>query len=131
MDLVYMPEIMTYGSFRAPTLRDYEQPWNKNYFQYGKSPSNTTTRQQQEHLQQQLRANSKKEHCHLCKESKRRSLGAYIKGKGRSISCNEIHEEVEEEDEEIDNARDNKNQSSDTKTCKPSVKNNEKIATKL
>lgn len=35
MDLVYMPEIMTYGSFRAPALRDYEQPWNKNYFQYG------------------------------------------------------------------------------------------------
>lgn len=35
MDLVYMPEVMTYGSFRAPVYRDYEQPWNKNYFQYG------------------------------------------------------------------------------------------------
>ena len=38
-----MPEVLTYGSFRAPVYRDYEQPWNKNYFNYGKflfSPTN-------------------------------------------------------------------------------------------
>ncbi|XP_008547149.1 uncharacterized protein LOC103570988 [Microplitis demolitor] len=131
MDLVYMPEVMTYGSFRAPVYRDYEQPWNKNYFQYGKSASTTMTRHQQELFQQQIRANSKKEHCHLCKESKRRSLGAYIKGKSRSISCNEIHEE-EEEEEVVDNGKsDNKSQSSATLTCKLTAKNNEKTATNL
>lgn len=89
------------------------------------------TRHQQELFQQQIRANSKKEHCHLCKESKRRSLGAYIKGKSRSISCNEIHEE-EEEEEVVDNGKsDNKSQSSATLTCKLTAKNNEKTATNL
>ncbi|KOC70526.1 hypothetical protein WH47_07933 [Habropoda laboriosa] len=35
MDLVYVPEVMTYGFFRAPQYRDYEQPWNENYFNCG------------------------------------------------------------------------------------------------
>lgn len=52
------------------------------------------------HRQQQLRESSSKETCHLCKESKRRKLAAYIRGKTRVNSCSEIHEEVEEEAEE-------------------------------
>lgn len=39
MDLVYVPEILTYGYFRAPQYRDYEQPWNKDYFNCGTSQS--------------------------------------------------------------------------------------------
>lgn len=35
MDLVYMPEVLSYGSLRAPVYRDYEQPWNRDYFNDG------------------------------------------------------------------------------------------------
>lgn len=34
MDLVYIPEVFTYGYSRNPQYRDYEQPWNKDYFKY-------------------------------------------------------------------------------------------------
>lgn len=35
MDLVYVPEVLTYGFLRTPQYRDYEQPWNKDYFNSG------------------------------------------------------------------------------------------------
>lgn len=61
-----------------------------------------TSRHQQEQYQHQLQKSKgeKKENCHLCKESKRRTLGAYIRGKSRTTSCSEIHEEEEEGEEE-------------------------------
>lgn len=49
---------------------------------------------QQHHDQKQL----SKENCHLCRENKRRSLAAYIRGKSRRGSCKEIHEEEDEQD---------------------------------
>ncbi|XP_076228793.1 uncharacterized protein LOC116431922 isoform X2 [Nomia melanderi] len=49
---------------------------------------------QQHHDQKQL----SKENCHLCRENKRRSLAAYIRGKSRRSSCKEIHEEEDEQD---------------------------------
>ncbi|KAG7199239.1 hypothetical protein KM043_018108 [Ampulex compressa] len=85
---------MTYGSFRSPQYRDYEQPWNKDYFNYGRSTQIQCQRSVQQHQQRVL----SKENCHLCRESKRRSLAAYIRGKSRSNSCHEIHEEEEEHD---------------------------------
>ncbi|XP_001605408.1 hybrid signal transduction histidine kinase L [Nasonia vitripennis] len=95
MDLVYIPEILTFGSFRSPQYRDYEQPWNKNYFDNGKTSSYYHHRQPQ---QQQQRES--KDSCHLCKENKRRSLAAYIRGKTRNNSCSEICEEEEEVEEQ-------------------------------
>ncbi|XP_011506243.1 PREDICTED: uncharacterized protein LOC105368813 [Ceratosolen solmsi marchali] len=95
MDLVYIPEVLTFGSFRSPQYRDYEQPWNRNYFDDGKAASYHHHRQLQQH-QQQNRDSGSKDSCHLCKENKRRSLAAYIRGKTRNNSCNEICEEEEE-----------------------------------
>lgn len=104
MDLVYVPEVLNYGFLRSQPYRDYEQPWNTNYFDNGRSSQNHCQRlpQQQHHEQKQL----SKESCHLCRESKRRSLAAYIRGKSRRSSCQEIHEEEEEQDvrEEIVNS---------------------------
>ncbi|XP_046736149.1 X-linked retinitis pigmentosa GTPase regulator-interacting protein 1-like [Diprion similis] len=92
MDLVYMPEALSYGSLRHPQYRDYEQPWNKDYFNYGKSTTKTKNQQRQ-----QLQKSTSKVPCSLCKENKRRTLAAYIRGKARSNSCSEIHEEIEED----------------------------------
>ena len=36
MDLVYIPEVLTFGSFRNTQYRDYEQPWNRNDSDNGK-----------------------------------------------------------------------------------------------
>lgn len=94
MDLIYVPEAMTCGFFRAPQYRDYEQPWNKDYFSYGKSTRVQSQRLPQHHEQKGLT----KENCRLCKENKRRSLAAYIREKSRRDSCQEIHEEEEEHD---------------------------------
>ncbi|KZC09568.1 hypothetical protein WN55_00240 [Dufourea novaeangliae] len=95
MDLVYVPEVLTYGYLRSLSYRDYEQPWNTNYFNNGRSMQNYCQRlPQQHHEEKQL----SKENCHLCRESKRRSLAAYIRGKSRKSSCKEIHEEEEEQD---------------------------------
>ncbi|XP_015113872.1 uncharacterized protein LOC107038984 [Diachasma alloeum] len=90
MDFVYMPEVLAYGPLRTPVYRDYEQPWNKDYFNYGKSTSQTTS--QQEKISSQK---SRCDQCHLCKQNKRRLLGTYIR-KSRSNSCNDIFEEQEE-----------------------------------
>ncbi|XP_076175270.1 uncharacterized protein LOC143150706 [Ptiloglossa arizonensis] len=103
MDLVYVPEVLTYGFFRSQQYRDYEQPWNKDYFHDGRSTQNHCQRLLQQHHEQKLLS---KENCHLCRESKRRSLAAYIRGKSRRNSCEEIHEE--EEEQEITNIRDGK-----------------------
>lgn len=104
MDLVYIPEVLTYGSFRNPQYQDYEQPWNKDCFNYGRSTSVRCQRfQQKQQLQPeyyQQRKQDSKENCHLCRESKRRSLALYIRAKSRRSSCQEIHEEIEEEKEE-------------------------------
>lgn len=96
MDLVYVPEVLNYGFLRSQSYRDYEQPWNTNYFNNGRSSQNHCQRlpQQQHHEQKQL----SKENCHLCRESKRRRLATYIRGKSRRSSCHEIHEEEEEQD---------------------------------
>ncbi|KAI4478971.1 PREDICTED: uncharacterized protein LOC106791847 [Polistes canadensis] len=107
MDLVYIPEVLTYGSFRSPLYHDFEQPWNKNYFGHDRSTTRcqrlqNTQKQQiipQEYHQQEGKKTSK--NCHLCRENKRRSLALYIRTKSRKSFCREIHEEVEEiEDEE-------------------------------
>ncbi|XP_053978274.1 uncharacterized protein LOC128882106 [Hylaeus volcanicus] len=95
MDLVYVPEVLTYGFFRNQQYRDYEQPWNKDYFHNGRSTQSHCQRVLQQHHEQKLLS---KDNCHLCRESKRRSLAAYIKGKSRRSSCEEIHEEEEEQD---------------------------------
>lgn len=94
MDLVYIPEVLTYGSFRSTQYRDYELPWNRDYFNYGRSTQLQYQRTPQHHTQKQ----PSKENCHLCRESKRRSLAAYIRGKSRQNSCHEIHEEEEDID---------------------------------
>jgi len=99
MDLVYIPEVLTFGSFRNPQYRDYEQPWNNNYFNDGKTPV-STYRHHQIQQQQREAAAASKESCHLCRENKRRSLAAYIRGKTRNKSCSEICEENEEEEEQ-------------------------------
>jgi hypothetical protein len=96
MDLVYIPEVLTFGSFRSPQYRDYEQPWNRNYFDDGKTTAYNQQRHQSQ-LQSQPHRDSK-DSCHLCKENKRRSLAAYIRGKTRQNSCSEICEEEEEEE---------------------------------
>ena len=95
MDLVYVPEVLTYGFFRNHQYRDYEQPWNSDYFNVGRSAQNQCQRLPQQHHEQKLLS---KDNCHLCRESKRRSLAAYIRGKSRRSSCQEIHEEEEEQD---------------------------------
>ncbi|XP_003489087.1 uncharacterized protein LOC100741667 [Bombus impatiens] len=95
MDLVYVPEILTYGYFRAPQYRDYEQPWNKDYFNCGKTTQVHSQRLPQQHHEQKALS---KENCYLCRENKRRSLAAYIREKSRRNSCQEIHEEEEERD---------------------------------
>lgn len=69
----------------------------------GRSTQNHCQRLLQQHHEQKLLS---KENCHLCRESKRRSLAAYIRGKSRRNSCEEIHEE--EEEQEITNIRDGK-----------------------
>lgn len=101
MDLVYIPEVLTFGSFRSPQYRDYEQPWNRNYFEDGKNTSYLHQRQlQHQQQQQQNRESNSKDSCHLCKENKRRRLAAYIRSKTRRSSCNEICEEEEEVEEQ-------------------------------
>lgn len=85
-----MPEVLAYGPLRSPVYRDYEQPWNKDYFTYGKSTSQYTTHQEKIASQK-----SRCDQCHLCKQNKRRVLGTYIK-KCRSNSGNDIFEEKEE-----------------------------------
>ncbi|XP_076632541.1 uncharacterized protein LOC143347357 [Colletes latitarsis] len=104
MDLVYVPEVLTYGLFRSQQYRDYEQPWNKDYFHDGRSTQNHCQRLL--HHEQNLLS---KDNCHLCRESKRRSLAAYIRGKSRRNSCKEIHEEEEEEEEEEEQQQDSVN----------------------
>ncbi|XP_020282254.1 uncharacterized protein LOC109854003 [Pseudomyrmex gracilis] len=96
MDLVYVPEVFTYGYSRNPQYRDYEQPWNKNYF--GATGGKVAEKQ---------RSSEKlsKEKCHLCKEMKRRNLAVYIRNK-RSNSYNE---EIEEEEEHDATKHDEKN----------------------
>ncbi|XP_043274462.1 uncharacterized protein fok [Venturia canescens] len=113
MDLVYMPEVLTFGSFRAPVYRDYEQPWNRDYFNYGKSSLNNCSRQQQA----PKTPSQSKHNCQLCKESKRRTLGAYIRGKPRLNSCSEISEE---EDENVNNSSESteKKETDTSKSCK-------------
>ncbi|CAL1676084.1 unnamed protein product [Lasius platythorax] len=93
MDLVYIPEVFTYGYSRNPQYRDYEQPWNKDYFKCSSSTRRKSVESQRTTQQQS------KESCHLCKEMKRRNLAIYIRSKSRSDSCHEgIHEEEEEND---------------------------------
>ncbi|KYM85174.1 hypothetical protein ALC53_04963 [Atta colombica] len=41
MDLVYIPELFTYGYLRNPQYHDYEQPWNRDYFKCDSSKSRT------------------------------------------------------------------------------------------
>lgn len=90
MDFVYIPEVFTYGYSRNPQYRDYEQPWNKDYFK----PNNKKSTETRRNTQQQS-----KENCYFCKEMKRRNLATYIRSKSRSDSCHEgIHEEEEETD---------------------------------
>ncbi|KOC70527.1 hypothetical protein WH47_07934, partial [Habropoda laboriosa] len=60
----------------------------------GKSTQMHSQRLSQQHHEQKLLS---KENCYLCRENKRRSLAAYIRGKSRRSSCQEIHEEEEEE----------------------------------
>ncbi|XP_011156539.1 uncharacterized protein LOC105193694 [Solenopsis invicta] len=91
MDLVYIPEVFTYGYSRNPQYRDYEQPWNRDYFKCGTSSKKPTGNQRS--MQSQF-----KENCHLCKEMKRRNLAVYIRSKSRSDSCHEGIEEEEEND---------------------------------
>ncbi|XP_011304408.1 uncharacterized protein [Fopius arisanus] len=98
MDFVYMPEVLAYGPLRTPVYRDYEQPWNKDYFNYGKSSN------QGNHQERVSSQKSKCDQCHLCKQNKRRVLGTYFR-KSRSNSCNDIFEEKEEEDEVGDNEK--------------------------
>ncbi|XP_076753149.1 uncharacterized protein LOC143424769 [Xylocopa sonorina] len=93
MDLVYVPEALTYGFFRAPQYRDYEQPWNKDYFNCGKS-----TQIHSQRLSHHEQKAISKENCYLCRENKRRVLTVFKRGKSRSNSCHEIHEEEEEYD---------------------------------
>ncbi|XP_012339054.1 uncharacterized protein LOC105734838 [Apis florea] len=95
MDLIYVPEVLTYGFLRTPQYRDYEQPWNKDYFNSGKSTQIYSQRLLQQHHEQKTFS---KENCYLCRENKRRILTTYIKGKLRRNSCQEIHEEEEEHD---------------------------------
>ncbi|XP_043680792.1 uncharacterized protein LOC122635074 [Vespula pensylvanica] len=99
MDLVYIPEVLTYGSFRSPLYQDYEQPWNKNYFGHEQSSKSQRLQQKpsQEYYQQRKQITK---NCHLCRENKRRSLALYIREKSRRSSCQEIHEEIEEIEEE-------------------------------
>ncbi|XP_018337325.1 PREDICTED: uncharacterized protein LOC108745590 [Trachymyrmex septentrionalis] len=89
MDLVYIPELFTYGYLRNPQYHDYEQPWNRDYFKCDrrKSVENQRTVQQ-----------LSKENCHFCKEMKRRNLAVYIRSKSRSDSCHEGIQEEEEND---------------------------------
>ncbi|KAK1126939.1 hypothetical protein K0M31_004554 [Melipona bicolor] len=90
MDLVYVPEVLTYGFFRAHQYPDYEQPWNKDYFNCGKSMQLHS--QRSSHHEQKVLS---KKHCYLCRENKRRSLATYIRAKSRRDSCQEIYEEEE------------------------------------
>ncbi|TGZ46757.1 uncharacterized protein [Temnothorax longispinosus] len=92
MDLIYIPEVLTYGYSRNPQYRDYEQPWNKDYFKCGNSTRKSAENQRTVQPQS-------KESCYLCKEMKRRNLAAYIRSKSRSDSC---HEGINEEEEETD-----------------------------
>ncbi|XP_015184266.1 PREDICTED: G-box-binding factor-like [Polistes dominula] len=116
MDLVYIPEVLTYGSFRSPLYHDFEQPWNKNYFGHDRSTrcqrlQNTQQHhqhQQQQQQQQQIipqeyhhqEGKKTSKNCHLCRENRRRSLALYIREKSRKSFCHEIHEEIEEIDDE-------------------------------
>ncbi|XP_035740895.1 uncharacterized protein LOC118449881 isoform X1 [Vespa mandarinia] len=102
MDLVYIPEVLTYGSFRSPLYQDYEQPWNKNYFGHEQSKSQRLQQKQQQPPPQEYYQQKKQitKNCHLCRENKRRSLALYIREKSRRSSCQEIHEELEEIEEE-------------------------------
>ncbi|KAL7287853.1 hypothetical protein TKK_0017920 [Trichogramma kaykai] len=109
MDLVYIPEILIHGSFRNPAARDYEMPWNENYFTQNKkyAPQPKLTAEQRHHQMKMLQAKppAKKVKCDLCKEAKRRSLATYIRGKSRNSSCGNICEEQEEEEEEIEESQ--------------------------
>lgn len=122
MDLVYIPEVLTYGFFRAPQYRDYEQPWNRDYFNYDKSTQAHSQRLPQQHHEQKLLS---KENCYLCRENKRRRLAAYIRGKSRKSSCHEIHEEEEELDVASINEENNTNKD---QTSKHIVKNDNEFS---
>ncbi|XP_014214328.1 uncharacterized protein LOC106643628 [Copidosoma floridanum] len=98
MDLVYIPDVLTFGFFRNPQYRDYEQSWNSNYFSNDKNANRHNRQQQQQ--KQRRDGSSSKESCQLCQENKRRSLAAYIRNKSRNKPCSEICEEVEEEVQE-------------------------------
>ncbi|KAL0121745.1 hypothetical protein PUN28_006902 [Cardiocondyla obscurior] len=115
MDLVYIPEVLTYGYSRNPQYRDYELPWNRDYFK-------CTTRKSTEN-QRAVQPQSK-ESCHLCKEMKRRNLAIYIRSKSRSDSCNEgIHEEEEESDVKYnDKSTANTDQNKSTKSSRGAEK---------
>lgn len=66
-----------------------------------------------------------KDNCYLCRENKRRSLAAYIRGKSRRSSCHEIHEEEEEKvEEEAGHSTPNikENTSTDKQISKDTVK---------
>lgn len=56
----------------------------------------------------------------MCRENKRRSLAAYIRGKSRKGSCQEIHEEEEEHD--VDSIKEG-NTNNDDRTSKQMLKN--------
>ncbi|XP_015510827.1 uncharacterized protein LOC107217708 [Neodiprion lecontei] len=120
MDLVYMPEALSYGSLRHPQYRDYEQPWNKDYFNYGKSTTKAKNQQRQ-----QLQKTTSKVPCSLCKENKRRTLAAYIRGKARNNSCSEIHEEIEE-----DEIREEEEEEEDVPRCGDDEESQEKTVEK-
>ncbi|KYN13856.1 hypothetical protein ALC57_13930 [Trachymyrmex cornetzi] len=98
MDLVYIPELFTYGYLRNPQYHDYEQPWNRDYFKCGSSKSRTFSLPQKSVENQRTVQQQSKENCHLCKEMKRRNLAVYIRSKSRSDSCHEGIQEEEEND---------------------------------
>ncbi|KYM98143.1 hypothetical protein ALC62_11133 [Cyphomyrmex costatus] len=128
MDLVYIPELFTYGYLRNPQYHDYEQPWNRDYF---KCSNKSVARNVYLRIclsryssflalhrlttvmiiilqyacllrksveNQRTVQQQSKENCHFCKEMKRRNLAVYIRSKSRSDSCHEGIQEEEESD---------------------------------
>ncbi|KYN42997.1 hypothetical protein ALC56_02802 [Trachymyrmex septentrionalis] len=98
MDLVYIPELFTYGYLRNPQYHDYEQPWNRDYFKCDRSKSRTFSLPRKSVENQRTVQQLSKENCHFCKEMKRRNLAVYIRSKSRSDSCHEGIQEEEEND---------------------------------
>ncbi|XP_015604095.1 uncharacterized protein LOC107271962 [Cephus cinctus] len=95
MDLIYVPEILSYGSLRYHHYRDFDKPWNRDYYSYDNS---TPTNQR---MVQEQRTSTSKDSCQLCRESKRRSLAEYIRRKTRQNSCTGIHEEDEDLESQV------------------------------